>query len=163
VAEHQPNHGQNLADQVTALAAQVSEEVAHRAKVTAGHVERQAKVDAWLSKERAVLIALIVALPIFGILLVTLIQGRSLAELLTPAPSPAIALQQAQENVDAVVKRIESFRKDFSKLPDTLAVVGVPASGNWTYTTSSGDHYQVVLKLYGQVVTFDSRQPRVGS
>jgi hypothetical protein len=162
VAEQHPNCSQNLADQVAALAAEVRGETAHRAKVTAERAERQAIVDGWLSRKRAVLIGLIVALPVFGILLVTLVEGRSLADLLTPDPSPEVARQRAQENLDGVVKRIESFRGDYSELPDTLAVVGVPAFGDWTYTKSTGDRYQVTLKLYGQVVTLDSLHLRGG-
>ena len=40
----------------------------------------------------------------------------------------------------------------------SLAEVGVPAHGEWTFTKTSANEYRVVLRMYGQVVTFDSRQ-----
>ena len=55
-----------------------------------------------------------------------------------------------------VVNEVESFRHDYSELPSSLAELGTPLDGEWTYTRTSPNHYQIVFTFYGQVVTFDS-------
>jgi hypothetical protein len=159
--EHLQTDAKSLADQVKELAGEVTEERAQRAKTRAEHAEREATIDAWLSRERAVVAALIVALPVLVTLLVMTVEGESLVELLTPGPSPALSLVQAQGALDSVIARIEGFRSDYSKLPRNLAEVGVPPHGEWTYTKTSGNHYRVVLRMYGQVLTFESSQLKV--
>jgi predicted component of type VI protein secretion system len=155
VAEsNQPAGAQTLADQVKGLADEVKQDAARRAMANAEHAERAETIDAWLSRKRAVAAALVVALPVLAILVVTTIQGESLGELLTPNPPPAASLRQAQAALD---KRIEAFRSDYADLPGSLAEVGVPAHADVTYA-KSGKQYRVVLKMYGQAVTFDSTQ-----
>jgi hypothetical protein len=39
-------------------------------------------------------------------------------------------------------------------------IVGVPPHGEWTYTKQPGGYYQLALKEYGQVLTFDSHQAK---
>jgi hypothetical protein len=39
-------------------------------------------------------------------------------------------------------------------------IVGIPAHGEWSYTKQSGGYYQVTLREHGQVLTYDSHQPR---
>jgi hypothetical protein len=108
------------------------------------------------TRERVCLIGLGLSAPILLVVLATNVFGISLVDLVTPAPPPAIAREQAQETLDAVVKEIESFHHDYSKLPDVLAEVGVPARGVWAYSKKPGGRYQVVGQMYGQIVTFDS-------
>jgi hypothetical protein len=108
------------------------------------------------TRERVCLIGLGLSAPILLAVLVTNVFGRSLMDLITPAPPPAIARQQAQETLDAVVKEIESFHHDYSELPDVLAEVGVPRRGVWAYLKKPGGRYQVAGQMYGQIVTFDS-------
>jgi hypothetical protein len=108
------------------------------------------------TRERVCLIGLGLSAPILLVVLVTNVFGRSLMDLITPAPPPAIARQQAQETLDAVVKEIESFHHDYSELPDVLAEVGVPPRGAWAYLKKPGGRYQVAGRMYGQIVTFDS-------
>ena len=80
-------------------------------------------------------------------------QGPSLEAIPAP-PRP----DQVQDVLNALVKDIESFRQDYAELPNSLVEIGAPPYGDWTYTKESADHYRVVLRLYGQVVTFDSLQ-----
>jgi hypothetical protein len=158
MADRQPTQAPTRADQVKQLAEEIREDTAHRAKVRADHAERAAVIDRWLSRDRAVAIALVIALPVLVMLVVATIRGESLVEMVTPDPSPAVSLQQAHGALDSVVGRIEAFRSDYSQLPGSLAEVGVPAHGEWTFTKTSANEYRVVLRMYGQVVTFDSRQ-----
>jgi hypothetical protein len=122
---------------------------------------RRADAEGTASKPKsppAALIALLVALPVLGILYATNIKGLSLADLFTPAPTPAVARQQAEQAVHLVVREIESFKKDYSELPYSLTEVGTPVDGDWSYTKTPGNQYQIALRFYGQVVTFDSRR-----
>ena len=121
----------------------------------------RAEIQAAASKpktQRVALGALIVALAVLGILYITNIQGRSLADLVTPAPPPAVARQQAEEALHSVVHKIELFRKDYSELPDSLAEVGTPLNGKWSYKKTKDNHYQIALRFKGQAVMFDSLQ-----
>ena len=108
------------------------------------------------TRERVCLIGLGLSAPMLLVVLVTNVFGISLIDLITPAPPPAIARQQAEETLDAVVKEIESFHHDYAELPDFLAEVGVPPRGVWAYLKKPGGRYQVVGRMHGQVVTFDS-------
>ena len=120
-----------------------------------GKAEHEAVLDSWFSRKRGVLVALIVALPVLGVLLTLNITDQSLDELLLPDPPPALGLERAQEALDGVVRRVRVYRADYSELPDSLAEVGVP-KGDWTYEKELTGHYSIRLKLYGQVVTFNS-------
>jgi len=108
------------------------------------------------TRERACLVGLWISVPVLVIVLAVNVLGQSLVDLITPAPTPEVARQQAQETLQAVVLEIESFREDYSELPDVLAEVGIPHRGAWTYLKQPGGRYQVVGEMYGQVVTFDS-------
>jgi hypothetical protein len=112
-------------------------------------------VDSWFSRKRVVLVALIVALPVLGLLVLLNVTGQSLDELLQPDPPPELGLQRAQEALDAVVRRVRVYREDYSELPESLAEVGAH-EGDWTYDKESAGHYRIRLKLYGQVVTYNS-------
>jgi hypothetical protein len=81
-------------------------------------------MTARLTRERACLIGLGISAPILAIVLVTKVFGVSLIDMITPAPTPEVARHQAQETLQAVVREIESFREDYSELPDVLAEVG---------------------------------------
>ena len=142
---HQPDPARDLID---AAVEDVARTQRRRAEIVAA--ERAPK------GQRAALIALIAAFLVLGVLFVTNIQGRSLLALLAPAPPPAVARQQAEGALQLVVNEIESFRRDYAELPGSLAEVGTPLDGEWTYARRSGTHYQVALRFYGQVVTFDS-------
>jgi hypothetical protein len=108
------------------------------------------------TRERVCLLGLGLSAPILLIVLATNVLGISLMDLITPAPTPAVARQQAQETLDSVVREIESFHHDYSELPSVLAEVGVPARGTWAYLKKADERYQVVGQMYGQIVTFDS-------
>jgi hypothetical protein len=160
MADRQFQAAPSLAEQVSEIAEEAKEEKAHRERARAEHAERVAG-PWWSRRERLVLIAVMVALPILGILLVTHVQGRPLLALVTPAPAPAVARHRAEVALKFVVNEIEAFRADYSELPDSLTEVGAPAVGEWTYIQRSDGHYQVGLTMYGQVVSFDSRQAEV--
>jgi hypothetical protein len=114
-----------------------------------------------ISRQRASLGGLIVAAPLFALLLVVNVWGLSLVDLITPRPTPDVARQQAQALLDEVVQGIESYRHDYATLPKELVEVGVPERGSWTYSLKPGGRYQVVGTLYGQVVSFDSPEGTV--
>jgi hypothetical protein len=119
------------------------------------------KPTAPISRERASLVGLVVAAPLFALLLVVNVWDVSLVELVTPRPAPDVARQQAQVLLDDVVQGIESFRHDYERLPQELVEVGVPARGSWTYSPKPRSRYQVVGTLYGEVVTFNSPEETV--
>ena len=104
------------------------------------------------------LVAFAVSLPVLAVLVVTNMTNRSLGELLLPAPTPQTAEQLTHEAMDAVVKRVESFRSDYSELPRNLVEVGVPPHSEWTYTPRAGGQYQITVKMLGRSLTFDAQQ-----
>jgi hypothetical protein len=108
------------------------------------------------SRQRAVTVALVCAVPVLVALLLAEFAWPPLIGLFEPTPSPAIAHQQAQAMLDVVVTDIRSFQKDYHQLPSTLVEVGLPARGQWTYVTLSPSRYRVQGTVYGQSVTFDS-------
>ena len=108
------------------------------------------------TRERVCVVGLGLSSPILLIVLATNVLGISLMDLITPAPAPALARQEAQETLDSVVREIESFHHDYSELPSVLAEVGVPSRGTWAYLKKADERYQVVGQMYGQIVTFDS-------
>jgi hypothetical protein len=144
-----------LDDEVARLSDEAIQDRAARQKASAERAEHSAVVDSWFSRQRAVLVALIVCLPVLGLLVSMNLTGQSLDELLLPDPPPALALQRAQDALDAVVRQVRVYREDYSQLPDDLAEVGVP-KGDWTYEKELTGRYHIQLKLYGQIVAFDS-------
>lgn len=156
MAEHKTDSSSNQAD-FQDIFDQASEEKAHHARVRAN----SAPSEAWLTRQRAVVGALVLAVPLLATLLAVNVFGVSLVDLMTPTPSPAVARSLTQEALDAMVKDIEGFREDYSELPERLAEVAAPSRGQWTYTRRPGGHYQVVLAMYGEVLTFDSGQAKV--
>ena len=158
MADQQQAGTRRVADQVAELAQEAKQETAQRKKVSAERAVHTAAVDAWFSRKRAVLISLIVTVPIFAILVVTNLTGLSLVDLMTPDPPPQVAQQDAKRALDSVVKRVESFRTDYSTLPGGLIEVGTPPDGEWTYTKQPGGTYQIAVKMFGQALSFDSRQ-----
>jgi hypothetical protein len=90
-----------------------------------------------------------------AILLVSV--GRPLLEPFFEArPPAAVAREDAQNTLNALVDEIEKFREDYNELPETLVEIGVPSRGKWTYAVYGKEHYQLQGRLYGQSVTFDS-------
>ena len=158
MTDQQQTGTRRVADQVLELAQAANKEKAQRQKVAEHRRDEEAAVDAWLSRKRAVLLSLIVAIPIFVMLLVIDLTGISLIDLATPNPSAPVAQQSAQQEMDGVVKRIEAFHSDYNQLPRSLVEVGMSSRGDWTYATLPGGHYAIALKMYGQSLTYDSRQ-----
>jgi hypothetical protein len=149
-----------LDDEVARLSDEAIHDRAARQKAIEGRAEHSALVSSWFSRQRVVLVALIVCLPILGLLVSMNLTGQSLDELLMPDPPPALALQQAQEALDAVVRQVRVYREDYSQLPDDLAEVGAP-KGDWTYDKEFlTGRYRIHLKLYGQTVAFDSAESK---
>ena len=153
MTERQRDAAQTLADQIKALADQATADMTERQRVRTERADQPESPP----RERAVFGALLVAVPVL-LILVAIIFQQPLMEWLTPAPSADVALQRAQAALDDTVKEIEAFRHDFSALPETLVQVAAPAHGNWTYTKGSDGRYRVVLRVDGQVVTFDSSE-----
>ena len=85
-------------------------------------------------------------------------MDKSLVEMFTPAPAADVSRQLAQEAMDSVVKRIDSFHDDYDELPRNLVEVGVPSIGDWTWAPRSNGQYQVTVKAFGRVLAFDTSQ-----
>jgi hypothetical protein len=147
----------SLDDEVARVSDEVVEDRAKRQKASLEQAEHEAVLDSWFSRKRGVLVALIVAVPVLALLVTLNITDQSLDELLMPDPPAALGLRRAQEALDGVVRRVRVYRDDYSELPDSLAEVGAP-KGDWTYEKELTGHYQIRLKLYGQVVTFNSAE-----
>jgi hypothetical protein len=108
-----------------------------------------------LTRERAVLIGLTVAVPILVAILLVTFAGSFVDSWFETRPPVAVARAEAQKILDTLVGEIEAFRKDYNELPQTLVEVGVPPRGKWDYA-ASGTAYRVRGSLYGQAVSFDS-------
>jgi len=85
----------------------------------------------------------------------TTVAGNSLIALLSAAPPLALRQVRAREALDAAGKQVGAYRQAYSRLPHSLAEVGVPR-GEWTYSKGSNGNYTIRLSLQGQVVAFDS-------
>lgn len=113
-------------------------------------------VPAWLTRERAVRLALAAS----SVILVGLLSasfGRPLLErFLEPTLPAAVAREEAQKALRALVGEIEDFRNDYNELPETLVEIGVPSRGRWTYTVINKEHYRLQGRLYGQDVAVTS-------
>ena len=147
-----------LASQVADLANAAVVDAANRRKVSAERRKQTAAVEAWLSKERAVLVAFILAVPVLALVIYVNVMNKSLADLFSPAPTPQVSRQIAQEALDTVVKRIDSFYNDYDELPGNLVEVGLPTVGDWTWAPRSDGQYEVTVKMFSQTLTFDTRQ-----
>jgi hypothetical protein len=152
--EHAPESKSRQADFQDILN-QASEETARRAQARAA-----APPVSLVTRARLVGCALAIAVPVLATFLAVNVFDVSVTDLITPAPAPAIALGQTQAALDAMVKEIEAYRKDYEELPEHLVEVAAPSKGNWTYSRNPSGQYQVVLEMYGQVVTFDSTQSK---
>jgi hypothetical protein len=148
--EHVPDSSSRQTDFQDILN-QAREETAHLAQVRAA-----APPVSVVTRARLVGCALAVAVPVLATFLAVNVFDVSVMDLITPAPAPAIALSQTQAALEAMVKEIEGYRKDYAELPERLVEVAAPSKGNWTYSRKPGGQYQVVLEMYGQVVSFDS-------
>ena len=144
--ENTPSASQQLVDQLADCA--VIEQQEERA--------RRVVVRSTMTRQRVSRTALVVAVPILIAVLVATVAWQPLMSLFETAPSPAMASQQAQAMLDALVVDIDAFQEDYDELPATLVDVGVPPRGQWSYATVDRTRYRVQGKLYGQVVSFDS-------
>ena len=115
-------------------------------------------VPAAISRRRAVRMALMMAVPVLVALLLVNFAWEPLMSFFEPWPAPAAARLQAQSTLDGLVLDIEAFRKDYGELPATLIEIGVPSRGKWSYAAVSSVDYRVEGTLYGQAVSFDSKQ-----
>jgi hypothetical protein len=124
--------------------------------------ERRAAVEASLPtpgqrRQRAVLAALLVTLPVLAFSFMVNVMGIPVRSLFAQDPPPALARRQAEDTLQQAVQEIESYKRDFDELPTTLAQVGVHAKGDWSYQFSRGQ-YRLMLRMHNQTVEFDSSQ-----
>ncbi len=113
-------------------------------------------VPSAMTRARAVQLALTVAVPILIGVLVVNFAWQPLKAAFEPSPVPAVAAQEARQMLDALVGEIDTFRKDYDHLPETLVEIGVPPHGQWTYADLGNNRYRVQGTVYGQDVHFDS-------
>src|SRR5438128_2299032 len=69
MTQTRPAPSNAVASQVAELASAAGVEAAHRRKAVAERAQQTAAVDAWLSRERAVLVAFIVAAPVLALVI----------------------------------------------------------------------------------------------
>ena len=119
-------------------------------------VARRVVVSVGPTRQRYVQIALAVSIPVLAIVLLVTFAGPFLSSWLEIAPPPAVARQEAQQVLDALVGDIEAFRKDFNEVPKTLVQVGIPERGRWSYTVVGPGRYTVQGALFGEAVSFTS-------
>jgi hypothetical protein len=124
--------------------------------------ERRAAVEAAIAppgrtRRRLTAAAVAVVLPMLVLSYMINVQGISLRSTFTPDPPEAVARGQAEDALRQAVAEIESYKRDYAELPTTLAQVGVPVDGDWSYVYSQGQ-YRLILRLRSQTVSFDSSQ-----
>jgi hypothetical protein len=146
MAEQAPGGRQQAANQIFEEAVAEQQQVIARRVVVPGGVTRQ----------RYVQIALAVSVPVLVVVLLVSFAGPFLASWLETAPSPAVARQEAQKELDTLVAGIEAFRKDFNDVPKALVEVGIPERGRWSYSVIGAGRYRVQGALYGEAVSFTS-------
>ena len=109
-----------------------------------------------MSRQRRARLSLAIAATILITYHMVSFGAPLVASFFEPKPAPAVARQEAQAMLSALVGEIESFRKDYNELPESLVEIGVPSRGKWTYVVLGKTEYTVRGSLYGQGVTFDS-------
>ena len=135
------------------LAEQVMDHVMERRATAAA---RKTRRPAWKTRERNVRAALAAALPILALLVIPTVTGRPLRAYFESSPSAVVALQQARDAVGSMVADLAAFIEDYDALPDSLAEIGVPLDGEWTYNPIDAGSYTIALKWHGQIASFDS-------
>jgi hypothetical protein len=108
------------------------------------------------TRRRASIVGLAVGVPILIAVLAVNVGGLSIKSLFAPRPAAPVARQEARELLAALVGEIEGFREDYDALPRTLAEVGIPPRGSWTYEITANGRYRVQGTLYGQRVGFEA-------
>ena len=119
-------------------------------------VAERVPVPSAVTRPRIVGASLAVAIPILIAVLVVTFAGPALESLFETKLPASEAREEAQKTLDALVGEIESFRKDYDELPETLVEVGLPSRGQWTYAVLDKGQYRVQGNLYGQGVSSDS-------
>ncbi len=137
------------------LVNQASQDIRERDRLRA---ERK-PVDPTRSGQRASLIGLIVAFPVLVIVLIPNFTDWSWRSLFETPPPPAVAREEAQKTLNALVAGVDGFRADYHELPESLAEVGLPERGRWSYSVRGDGRYSLTGKLYGQTVNFESPTP----
>jgi hypothetical protein len=105
-------------------------------------------------RARIVRVALTISLSILLILVVMSHAGWSLSSGL-PLGSSAADREQAEDALRGVINEIREFQADYGELPQSLAEVGLPASGTWSFTKKADGRYRVTVMLRGRVATFE--------
>jgi prepilin-type N-terminal cleavage/methylation domain-containing protein len=143
-------NAQRLANELFDLANEQQQERQERQKESA----RRAPAHQGHSRERATMVSLAVAMPILIAILTMSFGGEFLKSLFETQPSPAVARQEAQRMLDDLVVEIETFRKDYHELPESLLEIGIPSRGRWTFAAVGKSDYRMQGSLYGQAVSF---------
>ena len=137
------------------LVNQASQDIRERDRQRA---ERKA-VDPTRSRQRAPLIGFVLAIPVLVIVLIPNFTDWSWRSLFETPPPPAVAREEAQTTLNALVAGVEGFRADYHELPESLAEVGLPERGRWIYSVRGDAHYSLTGNLYGETVNFESPTP----
>jgi hypothetical protein len=148
----EPPSGRSAAED---LVNQASQDIRERDR------ERAARkpVDPTRSGQRASLIGLIVAFPVLVVVLIPNFTDWSWRSLFETRPPAAVAREEAQKILNALVVEVEGFRTDYDQLPESLAEIGLPEHGRWSYSVRGDGKYSLTGSLYGQTVNFESPTP----
>ena len=134
---------------------QASQEILERERQRA---ERKT-ADPTRSGERASLIGLVVAIPVLIVVLMPNFTDWSWRSLFEPGLPASVAREEAQKALNSLVAQVEAFREDYDQLPESLAEIGLPQRGRWSYSLKGDGRYSVTGNLYGQNVSFESPAP----
>jgi len=134
---------------------QASREILDRQRHRA---ERKA-VDPTRRGRSASLIGLVVAIPVLIVVLLPNFTDWSWMSLLEPKLPAPVAREEAQKALDFLVIEVEGFRQDYHELPESLADVGLPSHGSWSYSVKGDGRYSLAGNVFGQSVRFDSAAP----
>jgi hypothetical protein len=143
------NEAQASAREIFALAAEERRELR---KVRA----KSAHAASTITRARVCLVLLAVSAPMLIASVLINVVGVSVTALFETPPAPAVAREEAQRTLDALVLDIETFNKHYNELPESLTEIGVPSRGTWTYAPVGKTSYRIHGALYGQHVSFDA-------
>ena len=105
------------------------------------------------TRERVARIALTVALPALVAALVWNVSSVSLVA--ARYIGPWLEREEAEAALKAVVDDIQAFDADYGEVPASLAEVGLPTSGEWTYTRLDNKRYRLAVSIGGQAITVE--------
>jgi hypothetical protein len=146
--EQPPNRTRLLAEQAIGEA---MVDLTQREEARARLIPDRAKA----TRARVVRVCVLITVSVAASLVLANQWRPSLFAALLAAQSSPASRQQAEDALRVVVNDVQTFRADYAELPESLAEVGLPVEGQWTYSKKPGERFQLVVILGGHVATFN--------